>query len=137
MAAKNSMQTQPQVWSAGRPTGASKLAVTGGVLSALAATSCCVLPLALTLLGVSGAWMANLRALAPYQPFLIALAVASLGYGFYQVYWKREKACAAGEECAAPLPGRLVKLGLWIGAVIVSIVVTFGLWFPIIMPYLP
>ena len=31
--------------------------------------SCCVVPLALFALGVSGAWIANLTQLAPYQPY--------------------------------------------------------------------
>lgn len=108
----------------------------GGILAALAATSCCILPLALTVLGVSGAWMANLRALSPYQPYFIGLAVLALGYGFYQVYWRRP-ACADGDACAKPLPNRLVKLGLWTGAVIVVMAASFPLWFPLIVPYLP
>jgi len=117
--------------------GASKIAMTGGILGAIGATACCVLTLALTLLGVGGAWMANLRALAPYQPFFLALAIASLGFGFYQVYWKPKTACENGDVCAKPLPNRFVKTGLWTGTVIVVIAVTFPLWFPIIMPFLP
>jgi mercuric ion transport protein len=42
----------------------------GGILAALGASSCCVLPFALFTLGVSGAWISNLTALAPYQPIL-------------------------------------------------------------------
>ncbi|MGH8614610.1 MAG: mercuric transporter MerT family protein, partial [Gammaproteobacteria bacterium] len=40
----------------------------GGILAAIAASSCCVLPLVLFTLGISGAWISNLTALAPYQP---------------------------------------------------------------------
>lgn len=109
----------------------------GGILGAVAATSCCVLPLALTLLGVSGAWMANLRALAPYQPYFVGLAVLALGFGFYQVYWRPRRRCAEGDACARPLPNRMVKTGLWTGTVIVTIAVLFPVWFPIVVPYLP
>jgi mercuric ion transport protein len=108
----------------------------GGILGAVGATSCCVLPLALTLLGVSGAWMANLRALAPFQPYFIALAVAAMGYGFYRVYRPRV-ACTEGDACAKPLPNTVVKTGLWTGATIVAIAASFPAWFPIILPYLP
>jgi len=118
-------------------SGASKIALTGGILGALGASACCVLPLALTLLGVGGAWMANLRAMAPYQPFFLALAVVSLGYGFYQVYWKPGTACTGGEACAKPLPNRFVKTGLWLGTFIVVVALIFPLWFPLILPYLP
>ena len=65
-----------------QPRGTSLVAA-GGIAAAIGAASCCVLPLAFTLLGISGAWMANLRALSPYQPYLIGLAVLALEYGFY------------------------------------------------------
>lgn len=108
----------------------------GGIAAAIGAASCCVLPLAFTLLGISGAWMANLRALSPYQPYLIGLAVLALGYGFYQVYW-HQPACAEGDACAQPLPNRLVKTGLWGGTIIVAIAASFPIWFPTVVPYLP
>ncbi len=54
----------------------------GGIIGAIVASSCCVIPLVLTLLGVSGAWMSNLRALAPYQPYFIALTEATTNAGF-------------------------------------------------------
>jgi len=80
--------------------------------------------------------MTNLRALAPFQPYFIALAVVALGYGFYRVYRPR-KTCADGDACAKPLPNTLVKTGLWSGATIVAIAISFPVWFPIILPYLP
>ena len=113
------------------------LVAAGGILGALAASTCCILPLALTVFGVSGAWMANLRALAPYQPYFIAMAVATLGYGFYQVYWKQRPECEEGEMCARPLPNRLVKTGLWAGAAMVLLVLSFPYWFALIVDYLP
>ena len=109
----------------------------GGIIGALVASSCCVLPLVLTIFGVSGAWMSNLRALAPYQPYFIAATIAVIGYGFYHVYWKPRQACAVGAACARPLPNRLVKTGLWIGSVLVLIALTFPYWFELIVPYLP
>ncbi len=109
----------------------------GGILAALAATTCCVLPLAFTALGISGAWMSNLRAMAPYQPYFVMLSVLAIGYGFYQVYWKPRKACAEDKVCARPIAGNIVKGSLWTGTVIVMAAVTFPLWFPYILPYLP
>jgi hypothetical protein len=55
-----------------------KLVAAGGVLGALAASSCCILPLVLFGLGVSGAWIGNLTRLAPYQLYFIAGTAASL-----------------------------------------------------------
>lgn len=114
------------------------LIATGGILGAIAASSCCILPLALTIFGVGGAWMANLRALAPYQPIFIAMTAIFLGYGFYLVYWKPKKACADGAACARPVvSNRVVQAVLWLAAVIVVLAVTFAYWFPLIVPYLP
>ena len=114
------------------------LATTSGILGALAASSCCILPLALTVFGVSGAWMANLRALAPYQPIFIAMTVAVLGYGFYLVYWKPKRACADGAVCAPPVvPGIMVRAALWTASLITVLAVSFPYWFPSIVPYLP
>ena len=109
----------------------------GGILGAIVASSCCVIPLVLTLFGVSGAWMSNLRAMAPYQPYFIAMTVVFIGFGFYQVYWKPSQVCDVGAACAQPLPNRLVKTGLWIGTVLVLTALTFPYWFDSIEPYLP
>ena len=109
----------------------------GGVLAVLGATTCCILPLVLTLIGVSGAWMANLRALSPYQPYFVILSVLAISYGFYQVYWKPRKQCAEGQACARPIGGNIVKVTLWTGALLVLATVTFPLWFPLVLPFLP
>src|SRR5262245_16002083 len=50
-----------------------RLMAAGGLVGALAASSCCILPLLLFSLGVSGAWIGNLTRLAPYQRILSRL----------------------------------------------------------------
>src|SRR5881392_2364400 len=89
--------------------GGPALLAAGGLLGALAASSCCILPLILFSLGVSGAWIGNFTQLAPYQPYFIAATICFLGYGYWLVYRSSKLACADGEVCARPLPNRLVK----------------------------
>lgn len=101
------------------------LAVAGGILGAMAASSCCILPLAFFSLGVSGAWIGNLTVLAPYQPIFIALTLGFLGFGFYRVYWRPQPACADGEACARPLSNQMTKIGLWIAVVLVLAALIF------------
>ncbi|MBI1180517.1 MAG: mercury transporter MerT [Alphaproteobacteria bacterium] len=101
------------------------LAAAGGILAALGAASCCVVPFALFTLGVSGAWIGDLTALEPYQPVFAAIAVACLGYGFYLVYRRPKVACAEASYCASPSSGRLAKIGLWTALVLVLIAVGF------------
>src|SRR6266852_853621 len=91
----------------------------GGVLGALAASSCCIFPLVLFGLGVSGAWIGNFTQLAPYQPYFIAAAVCFLGYGYWLVYRASKRACADGETCARPLSNRLIKTGLFLATTLV------------------
>ncbi len=102
-----------------------KLLAVGGILAAVGAASCCVAPFALFALGISGAWIANLTALEPYQPVFAVLAVACLGYGFYLVYRKPKVACAEGSYCAYPSSNRVAKIGLWTATVLVIIAIGF------------
>ncbi len=97
----------------------------GGILAALGAASCCIIPFALFLVGVSGAWIGNLTALAPYQPVFAAVALGFIGYGTYLVYWKPKTACAEGSYCARPASSRMAKIGLWSAGVLVVIAVGF------------
>ena len=120
---------------AGKQEGAGRqqrLVATGGVLGALAASSCCILPLVLFSVGVGGAWIGNLTALAPYQPIFIAITLGFLGYGYYLVYWRTRKACADGAACARPLPNRVVKIALWSATALVVAAVAF----PYVAPWL-
>jgi mercuric ion transport protein len=91
----------------------------GGLLGALAASSCCILPLVLFGLGVSGAWIGNFTRLAPYQPWFIGATAAFLGYGYWLVYRSSQLACADGAACARPLPNRIVKAGLILATILV------------------
>ena len=91
----------------------------GGLLAALAASSCCVLPLVLFSLGVSGAWIGNFTQFAPYQHCFIVATIAFLGIGYWLVYRCSKLACTGGGACAHPLPNRFVKAGLVIATVLV------------------
>jgi mercuric ion transport protein len=110
-----------------------KLVAAGGILGAIAASSCCIAPLVLFSLGISGAWIGNLTALAPYQPYFIAATMACLGYGYWLVYRPRKLACAEGAACAKPLPNRFVMFGLILATVLVAGALAFDLLAPLIL----
>ena len=114
-------------------TGATKIVTGGGILGAVAAVSCCIAPLALFSLGVSGAWIGNLTRLAPYQPYFIAATIACLGYGYWLVRRSRRAACADGSACARPLPNRAVMAGLILAAVLVAAALAFNVLAPIFL----
>ncbi len=97
----------------------------GGILGALSAMSCCIVPFVLFTLGISGAWIGNLTALEPYQPVFAVISVGFIGYGFYRVYWKSRQACSEGSYCARPSSSRVAKTGLWTAVVLVIIALGF------------
>jgi mercuric ion transport protein len=112
---------------------AQKILAAGGLLGALAASSCCIVPLVLFGLGVSGAWIGNLTRLAPYQPYFLAATAACLGYGYWLVYRSGKRACADGEMCARPLPNRVVKTGLVLATILVLGALAFDFLAPLIL----
>jgi mercuric ion transport protein len=97
-----------------------KLMAAGGVLGALAASSCCILPLLLFSLGVSGAWIGNFTRLAPYQPYFIATTFLFLGCGYWLTFRSPTRTCAEGATCARPLPTRIVIASLILATILVA-----------------
>jgi mercuric ion transport protein len=94
------------------------------------ASACCVVPLVLVTLGISGAWIANLTALEPYKPYVATITLVLLGYGFWHVYFKPKPPCEEGSYCAKPQSARLTKTLLWIGLAIVIVALTLDWWAP-------
>ncbi len=119
-----------------RPPAARKagFAAFGAVLGALASSSCCVVPLALFSLGVGGAWIGNLAALAPYQPYFVTATLLFLGTGFVMVY-RRPKATvgADGAFCARPVAGRITKTALWLSTALVAAAAAFPYVAPLLL----
>jgi len=105
----------------------------GGVLGALAASSCCILPLVLFGLGISGAWIGNLTQLAPYQPYFIAATLGFLGAGYWMVYRASKRACTHSDVCARPLSHRLVKSALILATILVMAALGVDLLAPLLL----
>src|SRR5579862_7570731 len=109
-----------------------RMMAAGGLLGAFAAASCCILPLVLFGLGVTGAWIGTFTRLAPYQPYFIAVTIVCLGYGYWLVYRASKVAACTGEACARPLSSWLVRLGLIVATVLVVAAIGFDLFAPLL-----
>ena len=103
----------------------------GGIVAALGAASCCVIPFLLFTVGVSGAWIGNLTALEPYQPIFAAVSLGFIGLGAWRLRRRAKVACAEG-YCATPRADRIARIGLWIGGILVVVAVVF----PYVIRYL-
>lgn len=112
-------------------TSPKRLIAAGGVIGAILASTCCIAPLLLLTLGVSGAWMGNLTALAPFQGYFITATLIFLAAGFWYVYWKPRQACEDDSYCASPASDRVVKFALWIATALIA--VALGVTY--ILPY--
>lgn len=91
--------------------------VGGAVFAAIASSLCCVLPLIAVVFGLGAFGAAS--AFEPLRPYLLVLAFSALAYGFYQVYFQREK-CAEGESCATKPVNKLNQMFLWFGLLMIS-----------------
>ena len=95
-----------------------------GGLAAILASTCCLGPLVLLLLGFSGAWIGNLTALEPYRPMFVAAAVVALFFAYRQIF-RPAATCAPGEVCAVPQVRTTYKAIFWLVAVLILIAVSF------------
>ena len=85
--------------------------IAAGAVSALGASACCVLPLALVSFGLGGAWVAQLRELERFYPVFVAVAVAAFGYAFYRLYL-RAAPCTPEATCS-PVVRRRQRIAFW------------------------
>lgn len=105
-------------------------ALLAGGLAAIFASACCLGPLALIMIGVSGAWISHLTALEPYRPIFVAAALVALYFAWRQI-WRPAAACEPGQVCATTHGKRAYKV--LFGAVVALLVLALG--FPLIAPW--
>lgn len=101
-------------------------AVSGGVLSVFAWAACCVLPLAMSLAGVSFAGAAMIAGLR--GPMTIA-AVIALAVGWV-VIWQRRRRCETDATCPRPS-----SFAFWLMLLATLLVAAAMAWEPIIEPW--
>ncbi len=108
-----------------------------GLAAGLTASACCLGPLLLLTLGISGSWISTLTALAPYRPLFIALTLLFLGLAFRKLYLVPQR-CAVDTPCAPPARQRQQRLLFWLVAVIVLAMIAFPWYAPLFLdPPLP
>lgn len=108
------------------------MATGAGVIGALAMTSCCILPLLLVSLGVTGVFIGQLTALYAYKWATFSLAAAAIGYGFWKAYRPVPADRCEDGTCARPIDRTLMRGLLW-GALAV---VLLALAFPVLSPFI-
>jgi mercuric ion transport protein len=92
----------------GQTTGGGKALIAGGI-SALLASACCLGPLVLIMLGISGAWIGSLTLLEPYQQWFMGAAAIALVVAGRRI-WRPAVACDVGQVCERPMVNRSYKV---------------------------
>ena len=95
--------------------------IIAAVFAGLGASLCCILPIAVAVLGVGSAAFAV--RMEPLRPYLLVLTIVLLGLVFYREY--RAEPCEAATACSAPTRRTRQRILLWIIAVVILAVVTF------------
>jgi mercuric ion transport protein len=101
-----------------------------GGLAAVLASACCLGPLILVSIGLSGAWIGQLTRLEPFRPWFLAVSVIALVFAYRRIF-RPVAACAPGEVCAVPSVRRAYRRLFWI--VVTLVLVAFG--FPYVAPW--
>ena len=92
-----------------------------GLGAAVAASACCTIPLALVSLGIGGAWIGSLTALAPYRWIFVTLALGALAYAGYNE-WRLSRRPDCDCETAFSSTTRRSLLGVGALAVLAIVV---------------
>ena len=102
------------------------------VLASLAASACCLGPLVLLLLGIGGAWVANLTALEPYRPIFVAVTLVFLAVAFRKIYVAPQQ-CAPDLPCAVPTVQKRQRMMFWIVASLVLVLLAVPFVAPVFL----
>ena len=88
------------------------LPLIGALTAVVAASACCVLPIVLAVIGVSGAGLG--ATFTPYRPYLLIATALALLAGFWLAYRPQRDACG----CAAPRRRKKARVALWLTTII-------------------
>lgn len=109
--------------------GSGRGSLIGGTVAAIMASLCCIGPLVLVMLGVSGAWIGNLRILEPFRPLFLGVALLFLWLAYRRIF--HTAVCAPGTLCAVPETNRRYRMLFWCIAALVGL----ALIFPYVAPF--
>ena len=110
----------------------SKGTLVAGVITGITASVCCIGPLVLLMLGISGSWISNLTAMEPYRPIFIGLTLLFLGLAFRKLYLA-PKSCAVDKPCAQPANLRIQRILFWLITAVVAAMIAFPWYAPLFL----
>ena len=104
-----------------------KQSLLASALAAIGASACCVLPLLLLMLGIGGAWVAQLTKLEPLRPIFVLITLIFLALAWRKLYLAPQ-ACAADQPCADDQIIARQRALFWVAVLPLSALLVFP-WF--------
>jgi mercuric ion transport protein len=103
----------------------SSFLIGGGIVASFLASLCCIGPLILTFLGVSGAAVLSKVEAIRWPMILVVLALFSLAG--MELYRKRNS-CDPGSLCADPKKWKVLVVFYWVGLITAILAITSPYW---------
>ena len=104
-----------------------KQSLIASTMAAIGASACCVLPLVLLMLGIGGAWVAQLAKLEPLRPVFVMVTLIFLVLAWHKLY-RAPQACSADQVCADTRVIARQRILFWISAVVLGTLLVLP-WF--------
>ena len=104
----------------------------GTLIAGITASVCCIGPLLLLMLGISGSWISNLTVMEPYRPIFIGITLLFLGLAFRKLYLVPQR-CAVDTPCAQPANLRKQRIIFWLVTVVVTAMIAFPWYAPLFL----
>ncbi|PCH97254.1 MAG: mercury transporter MerT [Gammaproteobacteria bacterium] len=94
------------------------------IAAGIGASACCIGPLLLLSLGISGAWIGNLTAMQPYSGYFTAITLIILAIVFHKLYIVPRQ-CQQDEVCANPQVLKNQRTIFWLTSIILITMMSF------------
>lgn len=104
----------------------------GAVVAAIGASICCIGPLLLLSLGISGAWISTLSSFESVRPFFIFLSIIFIGLGYRKLYLLPGE-CDKDKPCPLSKVEKKQIFIFWIGSILILLLLAFPLYAPYFM----
>lgn len=99
-------------------------ALGGAIIGAITASLCCIGPLLLLALGISGAWISAFTQLEFLRPIGIVITLIFLMLAFWRLYLTPQR-CSIDKPCAKPGNLRVQRLIFWVITLLLILLLTF------------
>lgn len=99
-------------------------ALSGAIIGAITASLCCIGPLLLLALGISGAWISTFTQLEFLRPIGIIITLIFLMLAFWRLYIMPQR-CSIDKPCAKPNNLRIQRLIFWMITLLLILLLTF------------